>query len=82
MNHYVFLNMTDHEEDIKSKFKLHESIVVMKVCVNQKLLKSLIVEGNRTVTFMSNIGLKDESITTDIDVLDNKLPYFTIAIIR
>ncbi len=37
---------------------------------------------NRKVTFMSNIGLENERITTDTDVLDKKIPYFTIAIIR
>lgn len=76
------LNMTDDEVDIRSKFDLHESIVVMKVCVNQSLLKELIVKGNRQVTFMSNIGLEDERISTDVSVLEEKLPYFTIAIIR
>ena len=54
----------------------------MKVCVNQELLKALIVKGQREVTFMSNIGLENENITTDISILDNKMPYFTIAIIR
>lgn len=76
------LNMTDDEDDIRRKFDVHESIVVMKVCINQPLLKELIESQNRQVTFMSNIGLDDESITSDIDALDSKLPYFTIAIIR
>lgn len=76
------LNMTDSHEDIKKKFDLHESIVVMKVCVNQELLKTLIVEGNRDVTFLSNIGMENEHVTSDINILDNKMPYFTIAIIR
>lgn len=76
------LNMTDDAEDVRSKFRRHESIVVMKVCINQPLLKELIVEGGRTATFMSNIGLENEHITTDICVLDSKMPYFTIALIR
>lgn len=76
------LNMTDEEDVLREKFKLHSSIVVMKVCINQALLKELIVKGKRQVTLMSNIGLENESITTDIKALDNKLPYFTIAIIR
>lgn len=76
------LNMTDNEEELHQKFKLHESIVVMKVCVNQPLLKSLLIKGNRTITLMSNIGLENEAMTTDIDALDNKLPYFTIGIVR
>lgn len=76
------LNMTDDEEDIRKKFDLHESIVVMKVCINQSLLKELIQSQNRAVTLMSNIGLEDEAITDNIDALDEKLPYFTIAIIR
>lgn len=76
------LNMTEDAEAIKRKFDLHESIVVMKVCMNQPLLKEVIEEGNRSVTFMSNIGLEDERITKDVSVLDTKLPYFTIALIR
>jgi precorrin-2/cobalt-factor-2 C20-methyltransferase len=76
------LNMTDREEDLQKKFDLHERIVVMKVCANQNLLKKLIKQGRRTAIFMSNIGLKDERISTDVAVLDEKLPYFTIAIIN
>jgi len=66
------LNMTDHEADIRSKFALHESIVVMKVCINQPLLKELIVEEKRDAVFMSNIGLEDEAMTREINVLDEK----------
>lgn len=76
------LNMTDNEAEIKKKFDLHDRIVVMKVCANQALLKSLILKDKRQVTFMSNIGLENEHITQDIRILDNKMPYFTIAIIR
>lgn len=76
------LNMTDDAQAIREKFRLHESIVVMKVCINQPLLKELILKGNRSVVLMSNIGLEDERITEDIGALDSKLPYFTIALIR
>lgn len=76
------LNMTDDEDGIRQKFELHESIVVMKVSVNQPLLKELIIKGNKQVTLMSNLGLEDERITRDLSVLDQKLPYFTIALIR
>ena len=76
------LNMTNDEAEVRKKFESHESIVVMKVSVNQMLLKQVITDGNRKATFMSNIGLKNESITTDINVLDTKMPYFTIALIR
>lgn len=37
---------------------------------------------NRKATSMSNIGLENERITTDIDVLDKNTPYFTMALIR
>ena len=76
------LNMTDDEAGIRHKFLCHESIVVMKVSANQKLLKQVIIDGNRKATFMSNIGLENESITRDLHVLDKKMPYFTIALIR
>lgn len=75
------INMTDQEDNIRRAFELHDSIVVMKVCINQPLLKELILNQKRQVTFMSNIGLEDEHITTDIGVLEEKMPYFTIAII-
>lgn len=76
------LNMTDKAEAIKKKFEDHENIVVMKVSANQRLLKELLTSGDRKATIMSNIGLENQRITTDIDVLDNKVPYFTIALIR
>lgn len=76
------VNMTDDEDKIKKVFDIHDSIVVMKVCANQKLLKELINQGKRSVTFMSNIGLDNECITEDINYLDEKVPYFTIGIIR
>lgn len=76
------LNMTDDADLLKKKFDLHESIVVMKVSANQSLLKKLIREGKRQVTFMSNIGLENQTVTSDLDVLDTKVPYFTIALVR
>lgn len=76
------VNMTDSEDDIREIFRLHQNIVVMKVCANQALLKELLIKHNKSVNLMSNIGLEKESFTTDIDVLDRKLPYFTIGIIK
>lgn len=76
------INMTDDKDKIKEVFNLHDSIVVMKVCTNQELLKDLIKQGKRSAIFMSNIGLANEYFTTDINYLDEKVPYFTIGIIR
>ncbi|GKX29636.1 precorrin-2 C(20)-methyltransferase [Vallitalea longa] len=76
------VNMTDDEDKIKMVFDIHDSIVVMKVCANQKLLKELINEGKRSVTFLTNIGLDNEYITEDINYLNEKVPYFTIGIVR
>lgn len=76
------LNMTDKAEAIEKKFLDHENIVVMKVSANQTLLKDLLIRGNRKATFMSNIGLDKEHITTDLSILDTKMPYFTIALVR
>ncbi len=76
------INMTDSEENIRSAFKLHRNIVIMKVCSNQTLLKELLVESGRPFIFMSNIGLDNESESKDISVLDKKMPYFTIGIIK
>lgn len=76
------LNMTDKEENIRSAFKLHKNIVVMKVCSNQKLLKELLIDTGRSFHFMSNIGLENEAESRDLKVLDEKMPYFTIGIIK
>lgn len=76
------INMTDDISVIKHSFEDHDSIVVMKVCTNQELLKQLLKDYKRSITLMSNIGLEEEAFTNDIDALDHKLPYFTIGIIR
>lgn len=76
------INMTDTEENIRSAFKLHKNIVVMKVCTNQPLLKEILIDSKRDFFFMSNIGLDNESETSDINALDKKMPYFTIGIIK
>jgi len=76
------LSMTAKEEQLRQMFQLHTSMVVMKVSLNQPLLKELILESGKEAIFMSNIGLEDEQITRDIQVLDKKMPYFTIAIVR
>jgi precorrin-2/cobalt-factor-2 C20-methyltransferase len=79
---FCVLNMSDDEASIRQKFALHECIIVMKVSMNQALLKALILEGKRSASILSNIGFEDESMTEDINVLDDKLPYFSLAIIR
>lgn len=76
------INMTDSEENIRSAFELHKNIVIMKVCSNQKLLKQLLLSSARDFIFMSNIGLDNEFESRDISVLDKKMPYFTIGIIK
>jgi len=76
------INMTDSEENLRAAFKLHKNIVVMKVSSNQKLLKTILEEENRSGIFMSNIGMENETVSSDITVLDKKLPYFTIGIIK
>lgn len=76
------INMTDEEERLRTSFKIHSTIVVMKVCSNQDLLKKLLVEYDRRIVLMSNIGLENESFTHDLSALDHKLPYFTTGIIR
>lgn len=76
------VNMTDEEDKLRSTFAVQSSIVVMKVCSNQALLKQLLNEFNRRIVLMSNIGLENESFTEELDALDHKLPYFTTGIIR
>lgn len=76
------INMTDQEEKLRQTFEIQDSIVVMKVCANQVLLKKLVKEYQRSIVLMSNIGLEEESFSDDISVLNEKLPYFTIGIIR
>lgn len=76
------MNMTDDEAKLRQNFIIQDSIVIMKVSVNQELLKKLVKEYDRSIIVMSNIGLEEEFITMDINALDEKLPYFTIAIIR
>ena len=79
---FCIINMTDSEENIKKVFDLHKNIVVMKVCANQPLLKEQLIKHNKSIKLMSNIGLKSENITDNIDSLNTKLPYFTIGIIK
>lgn len=76
------INMTDREENIRKAFDLHKNIVVMKVSANQPLLKSLLKESHRECLFLSNIGLEEESSSRNPDILDEKMPYFTIGIIK
>lgn len=76
------ISMTDSEAQIRSAFKLHKNIVVMKVCSNQPLLKDILSSSSRDFIFMSNLGLENESTTKDISILDSKMPYFTIGIIK
>lgn len=76
------INMTDSEDNIRSVFATSSNIVVMKVCSNQELLKDILTKDKRDFIFMSNIGLKDQSTSVELNSLDKKLPYFTIAIIK
>ena len=75
----AIINMTDKEENIRKTFRLHDNIVVMKVSAGAHLLKELIQEHQFEGTFLTNIGLEDEYISQDIQYLDQKIPYFTVA---
>lgn len=79
---FCVINMTDSEEHIRAAFNLHKNIVIMKVCSNQNLLKELIIEHDKKFVFMSNIGYETENLTRDLDVLNTKMPYFTVGIIN
>lgn len=79
---FCVINMSDKEENIRGAFKLHKNIVVMKVCIKQDLLKELILTHNKKPIFMSNIGFENETISEDISILDKKMPYFTVGIIK
>lgn len=73
------INMTDDENRIKEAFRVHDSLVVMKVSANPKLLKDLLITNNKKAEFLSNMGLENESVKCDMEFLDGKIPYFTIA---
>lgn len=78
----AIINMTDEEEKIREFFRLHDNIVVMKVSANPSLLHELLTEGKRQVTFLSNLGMKNESITDELSFLQGKVPYFTVAQVK
>ncbi len=78
----AIINMTDDEDTIRKAFELHDNLVVMKVSANPKLLLELISQDNRSVTFLSNMGLENELITCDMAFLEGNVPYFTVAQIK
>lgn len=73
------VNMTQTEELLEKAFQLHENLIVMKVSRNPEKLRSLILSYDFDCRLVSNLGLEDEVITRDVDILKYSVPYFTTA---
>ncbi|MGL4607549.1 MAG: precorrin-2 C(20)-methyltransferase [Eubacteriaceae bacterium] len=78
------VSMTQPMEEIKKILDAHQNIVIMKISANnQGMAEELEKRGlENAFVLVSNIGMKSQKITRDIEVLKGKIPYLSTLLIK
>lgn len=76
--------MTQPIEEIRAILDTHKNIVVMKVSAdNRTMAEELIARGlEKSFVLVSNIGMDNQTIIRDIEVLKGKIPYLSTLLIK
>lgn len=76
--------MTQETDEIEKILDVHKNIVVMKVSANNKwMAEELLKRGlEKSFVLVSNIGMENQTITRDIEVLKDKIPYLSTLLIK
>ncbi len=76
--------MTQPVDEIKKIIDAHKNIVVMKISANNKwMAEELEKRGlEKSFVLVSNIGMENQKISRDIDVLKEKIPYLSTLLIK
>lgn len=78
------VSMTQPEEEIRAILDVHQNIVVMKISANNAwMAEELMARGlDHSFVLVSNIGMSDQKVTRDIEVLKGKIPYLSTLLIK
>lgn len=76
--------MTQPIEEIRQILDAHKNVVIMKVSANNAVLaEELIARGlENAFVLVSNIGMENQTIIRDIEVLKGKIPYLSTVLIK
>lgn len=76
--------MTQPIEEIRQILDAHKNVVIMKVSANNAVLaEELIARGlENSFVLVSNIGMENQTIIRDIEVLKGKIPYLSTVLIK
>lgn len=76
--------MTQPLEEIRAILDAHQNIVVMKVSANNAwMAQELEARGlEKSFVLVSNIGMANQQVVRDIDVLKAKIPYLSTLLIK
>lgn len=76
--------MTQPVEEIRAILDAHQNIVVMKVSANNAwMAQELEARGlEKSFVLVSNIGMANQQVVRDIDVLKAKIPYLSTLLIK
>ncbi|MBC3795971.1 precorrin-2 C(20)-methyltransferase [Acetobacterium tundrae] len=76
--------MTQPIEEIRAILDAHQNIVVMKISANNVLMaEELEARGlEKSFVLVSNIGMENQQIIRDIDVLKGKIPYLSTLLVK
>lgn len=81
---FAVVSMTQPENEIAAVLDANQNIVVMKVSAGTELLAKLLQERALENSFIlvSNIGMPEERIVTDIKELSGRLPYLSTMLVK
>ncbi|MGI6109800.1 MAG: precorrin-2 C(20)-methyltransferase [Eubacteriaceae bacterium] len=78
------VSMTQDDDEIRAILRLNKNIIVMKASGRNEFLADLLEEEGleKQFTRVSNIGMPSETISSDIDELRGRIPYFSTILIK
>lgn len=76
--------MTQPIEEIRQILDAHKNIVIMKISADNKTLaKELEARGlEKSFVLVSNIGMENQTIIRDIEILKGEIPYLSTLLIK
>jgi len=75
--------VSSFDDDTKKMLQIAETVVCMKVSAYYKELGAYLkVNTNSSFVMITNAGKDTQEVFTNLEILDNKVPYFSTAIIQ